>query len=159
MNGLDYILIAIIALAALRCWFRGIIGEVLSMAAVIGGLLAGIFFYRSFGQWLNTIFDFGGFALIAGFIAAFAIVFIVVKIVEKSIRGVLENLNLDILDRLLGFLFGAFEGIIVSAIVIMLLRYQPVFDVESLLTGSFISRLLLPLVASAIPAILPAGQA
>lgn len=153
MNGLDYVLIAIIVLAALRCWFRGIIGEVLSMAAILGGLLAGIFFYRPVGEWLNTLVSMGGFALVAGFVASFALVFIVVKIIEKSMRSVLENLNLDILDRLLGLVFGVFEGMVVSAIIIMLLRYQPVFNVEALLTESFIARLLLPLVAAAIPAI------
>ena len=153
MNALDYVLIAIIALSALRCWFRGIIGEVLSMAAILGGLLSGIFFYRPVGEWLNTLVHMGGFALVAGFVASFAIVFIVVKIVERSLRSILENLNLDILDSLLGLLFGAFEGIVVSAIIIMVLRYQPVFNVETVLTGSFIARLLLPLVAAAIPTI------
>ncbi|MBU0928924.1 MAG: CvpA family protein [Spirochaetes bacterium] len=152
MNALDYVLFAIIALAALRCWFRGIIGEVLSMAAVVGGLLSGIFFYRPIGAWLSTLKPLGGFEVVAGFVAAFAVVFIVVKIVERSLRSVLENLNLDILDKALGLAFGALEGVVVSAIVVLALRYQPVFDSASLLEGSFVSRLLLPIVAASFPA-------
>ncbi|GAB1457292.1 hypothetical protein MASR2M48_26000 [Spirochaetota bacterium] len=50
MNGLDYVLIAIIVLAALRCWFRGIIGEVLSMAAI---LEASLRVYSFTGRWVS----------------------------------------------------------------------------------------------------------
>jgi len=151
MNSLDYVLIAIIAIAALRCWFRGIIGEVLSAAAVVGGLLSGIFFYRPVGAWISSIVALGGFEQVVGFVAAFAIVFIVVKVVERSLRSVLENLNLDALDRILGLAFGAFEGLLVSTIVILVLRYQPLVDVSTLLEGSLVARVILPLVAGHIP--------
>ncbi|OHD13009.1 MAG: hypothetical protein A2Z96_01220 [Spirochaetes bacterium GWB1_48_6] len=151
MNTLDYILFGLIALAALRCWFRGIIREVLTMAAVVGGLLSGIFFYRPIGTWLSRIYPLGGFEIVAGFIAAFAIVFIIVKIVERSLRSVLENLNLDVLDKVFGLAFGILEGAIISIIIIMLLKYQPLFDVESLLEGSFMARTLIPLIAERLP--------
>lgn len=158
MNALDYVILGIIALAALRCWFRGIIGEVLSVAAVLGGLLAGILFYRPVGAWLSTLRPLGGYELVAGFVASFAVIFVVVKLVERALRGVLENLNLDILDRVLGFLFGALEGIVVAAVIIMILRFQPLFDVESLLSGSLMARLLLPIVARGVQD-LPIGAA
>lgn len=151
MNALDYVLLAIIAIAALRCWFRGIIGEVLSMAAVVGGLLAGILFYRPVGAWLSSLKPLGGFEIVIGFVAAFALVFIVVKVVERSLRGVLESLNLDVLDRVLGFAFGALEGVVLSAIIVLVLRYQPLVNVDALLDGSVIARILIPIVAERIP--------
>ncbi len=151
MNALDFVLLAIIAVAALRCWFRGIIGEVLSMAAVVGGLLAGILFYRPVGAWLSSLRPLGGFEIAVGFVASFALVFIVVKIIERSLRGVLESLNLDILDRVFGFAFGALEGLVLSAVIVMVLRYQPVVDVGALLDGSVIARILIPIVAERIP--------
>ncbi len=157
MNALDYVLIAIIAIAALRCWFRGIIGEVLSAAAVVGGLLSGIFFYRPVGAWISSLVALGGFEPVIGFVAAFAIVFIVVKVVERSIRSVLENLHLDALDRILGLVFGAFEGLLISTIIIMVLSYQPLVDVVALLEGSIVARIILPMVAGRIP--LEAGTA
>jgi membrane protein required for colicin V production len=110
MNTLDYILLAIIGVAALRCWFRGIIGEVLSAAALVGGLLAGILFYRPLAAWLTTLVDLGSLSLVAGFLIGFAIVFIAFKVLERSMRSILEGFNLDIVDKLLGFGFGAFEG-------------------------------------------------
>ncbi|MBN2874469.1 MAG: CvpA family protein [Spirochaetales bacterium] len=151
MNTLDYILIGIIAIAALRCWFKGIIGEVLSAAALVGGLLSGVFFYRQVGALLSQMMELGGFEPVVGFIVAFAVVFIVVKIIERSLRSVLENLNLDVLDRVFGLLFGAVEGVLISAIIVMVLYYQPLVDVTSLLDGSFIARTLIPIVAERIP--------
>lgn len=151
MNTLDYILLAIMALAALRCWFRGIIGEVLSTAAVVGGLLSGIFFYRPVGAYVASVVALGGLEPLVGFVAAFALVFIVVKIVERSLRGVLESLHLDIIDRILGLVFGALEGVIIAAIIILVLKFQPLINVTSLLDGSVVARILMPLLTEHVP--------
>ncbi|MDX9959461.1 MAG: CvpA family protein [Spirochaetia bacterium] len=151
MNTLDYILLVIIAIAALRCWFRGIIGEVLSAAALVGGLLAGILFYRPLAAWLTTLVDLGKLSLVAGFLLGFIIVFIAFKVLERSMRGILEGFNLDIIDKLLGFGFGAFEGLLISAVILLLLKYQPVIDVNELLEGSLVARTLLPIIAERLP--------
>jgi membrane protein required for colicin V production len=151
MNTLDYILLAIVVIAALRCWFRGIISEVLSAAALVGGLLAGVVFYRQLAGWLNTMVDLGGFALVAGFLMGFALVFIAVKILERSLRVILEGFNLDVLDSMLGFGFGAFEGLLICAILLIVLKYQPVIDVSRLLEGSLAARILLPVIAERLP--------
>jgi len=151
MNILDYILLAIIGIAALRCWFRGIIGEMLSTAALVGGLLAGVLFYRPLAGWLTTLVDLGTLSLVAGFLLGFAIVFIAFKVLERSIQGILEGFNLDILDKLLGFVFGAFEGLLISAILLLLLKYQPVFDASEILEESLAARILLPLIAERLP--------
>jgi uncharacterized membrane protein required for colicin V production len=151
MNTLDYILLVIIAIAALRCWFRGIIGEVLSTAALVGGLLAGIVFYRPLAAWLTTLIDLGKLSLVAGFLLGFVVVFIAFKLLEHSMRGVLEGFNLDIVDKLLGFGFGAFEGLLISAVILLLLKYQPVIDASELLEGSLAARTLLPIIAERLP--------
>lgn len=153
MNILDYIFLAIIAIAALRCWFRGIIGEVLSAAALIGGLLAGVVFYRPLANWLTTMVNLGSLSLVAGFLMGFAIVFVAFKVLERSLRGILEGFNLDILDKLLGFGFGAFEGLLISAILLLLLKFQPVVDVGELLEGSLAARILLPIIAERLPSL------
>jgi membrane protein required for colicin V production len=151
MNTLDYIIIGIVAVAALRCWFRGIIGEVLSAAALVGGLLAGILFYRPIATWLTTLVDLGSFALPAGFVLSFAVVFIAVKIIEKSLRGILESFKLDILDRVFGLLFGAVEGLVIVAVLLLVIKYQPVFDTTALLADSTIAGIILPVITEHLP--------
>jgi membrane protein required for colicin V production len=151
VNILDYIFVGIIGVLGLRCLFKGLIGELLSAAAMVGGLFAGVVFHRPVGDWLGGLVNLGGFSLIAGFLVSFAVVFIVVKIIERSLRTVFENLQLESLDRVLGLLFGLVEGLILSAIILLILRYQPIFDLSALLEGSFFARLLLPILAEHLP--------
>jgi membrane protein required for colicin V production len=151
MNTLDYVFLGIITIAALRCWFRGIIGEVLSAAALVGGLLAGIIFYRPLADWLTTLVDLGNLSLLAGFLMGFVLVFLAFKLLERSMSGILESLNLDILDKLFGFGFGAFEGLLICAILLLLIKYQPIVDAHELLEGSFVARILLPIIAERLP--------
>lgn len=153
MNILDYIILALIAIAALRCWFRGIIGEVMSAAALIGGLLAGVVFYRPLANGLTTFVDLGSLSLVAGFLLGFAIVFIAFKVLERSLRSILEGFNLDIIDNMLGFGFGAFEGLLISGILLLLLKFQPVVDTSKLLEGSLAARILLPIIAERLPSL------
>lgn len=151
MNILDWILLAIIALLALRCLFRGLVAEFMAVAAPVGGLLAAVLFYRPVGTWLGSMIELGGFALVLGFLSCFILVFVIAKILERSLRTVLEKLRLSALDKGLGFVYGAAEGLVIAAIILILIRYQPVFDASKLLDDSFIARLLLPLVAEAMP--------
>lgn len=151
MNVLDWILLGIITLAALRCLFRGLVAEFMAVAAPVGGLLAAVLFYRPVGSWLGSMLELGGFAYVLGFLACFILVFVIAKILERSLRTVLENLRLTALDRGLGFVYGAAEGLVIAAIILILIRYQPVFDANDLLEQSFMARLLLPLVAEALP--------
>lgn len=159
MNALDYVLLAVTGVLGLRCFFRGIISEVLSAAALVGGVLAGVLFHAPLGAWLGGRLGLGGFAPVAGFLLAFAAVFIVVKIVEGSLRSVLEHLELQALDRVLGFAFGLVEGLVLSALVILILSYQPVLELDALLSGSLLARLLLPLIAGYLPAAAAFGAA
>jgi membrane protein required for colicin V production len=152
MNALDYVLFAVTGILGLRCFFRGIISEVLSAAALVGGVLAGVLFHAPLGAWLGERFGLGGFSPVAGFLVAFAAVFIIVKIVEGSLRSVLEQLELQALDRVLGFAFGLVEGLVLSALVILILSYQPVLELNALLSGSLLARILLPLIADYLPA-------
>lgn len=158
MNVLDYIFLAIIVVSALRCWFRGIITELLSASAVLAGLLSGIFFYQPAARWIGSLWPLGKLELVLGFLLAFAVVFIVIKLLEKILRDLLENLNLNILDKVLGLLLGIVEGVIISSVIIILLQYQPLFNTETLLSDSFISRILLPLVAQGIQHLPASGE-
>lgn len=152
MNILDYIFLAIIGILGLRCLFRGLISELLSAAAMVGGLFAGVVFHRPVGDWLSGMANLGGFSVIAGFLLSFAVVFFIVKIIERSLRTVFENLQLEALDRVLGLVFGLVEGLILSALILLILRYQPIFDLSALLEGSVFARALLPLLAEHLPA-------
>ncbi len=149
MNALDLVLLALILLFALRCYFRGFVAELLSMAAVILGVFLAILFYRPAGELLAKYLALDSFTEVLGFAVVFLLVFLLIKILQGVLRSVVENINLQNLDRGLGFLLGAAEGFLFVSLLLMLMRLQPVFDVTSLMEGSFLGRNLLPILVSA----------
>ena len=148
ISVLDVIFILLIVLFALRCYLKGFISEILSMAAIVLGLLASLFFYKNGAEYLRARFwpDLKTIPEIIAFVALFLIVFIVVKILEVMLKGIVQGIRLGGADRLLGVLFGLAESIAVISLVLFLLRIQPLVDPDSLLSDSFFARLLLPLI-------------
>jgi membrane protein required for colicin V production len=154
MNALDWIFIAVLALLGVRCLIKGFIAEVLSVAAVLLGLLAGLFLYKGAGQLLV------GWGLkaqpeilpsILGFAAVFLLAFVLVKIVERVLKEGIEAAELGGLDRALGLVLGLAEGLVlVSLVVVVMSLIQPAFKsvpgYSKLTRESSITGLILPVV-------------
>jgi len=148
LSAMDFIFILLIILFVVRCYLKGFVSELLSMAAIVLGLLASLFFYKNGGEFLRTTFwpELKIIPEIIAFIALFVIVFIVVKFLELMLKGIINGIRLGGVDRFLGIFFGLAEGLVVISLVLFLLRIQPLFDPSSLLSESFFARVLLPLI-------------
>ncbi len=144
MNTLDWILVGIAAVFALRCLFRGFVKEILSAAALVAGGLAGVAFYQPIGELFGKLTGLKTFLEVIGFVIAFLVAFVVVKLIERALRTTLEALKLGGLDKLLGFLLGAVEGLVIVSLVLILLSRQSLIDLKALLDGSVVARTLLP---------------
>lgn len=149
MNALDFVFLAVVILFAVRCYFRGFVQELLSMAAIILGVFLAIVFYRPAGEFLAQKLGVKSFPEVLGFLAVFLIVFLLIKILQGVLSSVIASVNLEKVDRGLGFFLGAAEGVLLVSVVLILLKVQPVFDVGALLEGSAVARALLPVLVSA----------
>jgi membrane protein required for colicin V production len=56
-----------------------------------------------------------------------------------------EGVHLGKLDKVLGFIVGAVEGLALVAAVIFIIRIQPLFEPSSVLDGSVFNQSLSPL--------------
>jgi len=148
MSVLDIVFIILIVLFVIRCYLKGFISELLSMAAVILGLLAALFFYKNGGEFVRARFmpDAKIVPEIIAFVLLFLIVLLIIKFFEGIFKNIIYKIQLGNADRFLGVLFGLAEGIAVISLVLFLLRIQPLFDPSSLLQDSIFARLLLPLI-------------
>jgi membrane protein required for colicin V production len=158
MNLLDWIFVAILALLGVRCMIKGFIAEVLSVAAILVGLLAGLFLYKPAGALLV------GWGLksqpeilpsILGFAAVFLVAFLLVKLVERLLKEGIEAAELGGLDRALGLVLGLAEGIVlVSLVVVAMSLIQPAFKsvpgYSKLTRESTFTGLILPVVGPSI---------
>ena len=116
MNGFDIAVVSVIALSALFAFARGIIREVIALAAWIVGLIAAIAYAGSvagmFG-WLDI-------APVAKQAIAFGLILLVVLIVgalaARSLAGLIRAIGLGFMDRILGLIFGVARGIIIVVV-------------------------------------------
>jgi membrane protein required for colicin V production len=145
---LDIAFIILIALFVIRCYLKGFISELLSMAAIVLGLLASLFFYKSGGEFVRARFmpDTKIVPEVIAFVLLFLIVFLIIKLLEVVFKNIIYEVQLGNADRFLGVIFGLAEGIAVISLVLFLLRIQPLFDPSTLLSDSIFARLLLPLI-------------
>jgi membrane protein required for colicin V production len=145
---IDIIFAALTVIFVVRCALRGFIGEIMSMASVVLGLLAAFFFYKNGGVFIREKFMPGMEIIpdVLAFIALFLIVFILIKILESMLKEIIEGINLGGADRFLGIIFGLAEGIIVVSLILFVLTIQPLFDPAAVLNKSLFARLLLPFI-------------
>ncbi len=154
MNTLDWIFVVVLVLLGIRCMSRGFVAEVLSVAALLVGLLAGLLLYKPAGELLQ------GWGLAAkpaalpgalGFAAVFLIAYLVMKLVERVIREGIEAAELGGIDRALGLLLGLAEGLLLVSLVLVamsLIRgaFSSMPGYAKLLDGSAFARFILPIV-------------
>ena len=145
---IDIVFLGIIGISALRCGVRGFISEVLSIAAVIIGILSAIFFFRNGAVFVRDQFmpEVKVVPEIIAFLMIFVIAFAIVKIVEITLKNIIEGIRLGGLDRLLGFIFGFAEGLVIVCLLLFLLSIQPFFDSRVILEKSLFAEILLPFI-------------
>jgi membrane protein required for colicin V production len=143
---IDVVFLILIAIFALRCALRGIVGELMSMAAVVLGILAAIFFFRKTAELIRGKFipDVKALPEIVAFITNFIIVFAVIKIFEIILKDIIEGIKLGGPDRFLGFFLGIAEGLVIVCLILFLITVQPFVEPELLLEGSLFADKLMP---------------
>lgn len=144
----DIVFAGIIIIFTLRCAVKGVVSELMSLAALIFGLLSAIFFFRKAAIIVRERFMPGVKTLpeIISFVALFLIVFAAIKLVEVMLKGIIEGVRLSGPDHFLGFIFGLGEGVIVVCLLLFIITIQPFIFPEAILKGSFFAEFFLPFI-------------
>jgi membrane protein required for colicin V production len=145
---IDIVFLIIIAIFALRCALRGIVGELMSMAALVLGLLSAIFFFRKTAELIRGKFipDVKALPEIVAFIGVFIIVFAVIKIFEIILKDIIDRIQLGGPDRFLGFFLGVAEGLIIVCLLLFLINIQPFVEPDLVLGDSLFADKLMPFI-------------
>jgi len=145
---IDIVFLVIIAIFALRCALRGLVSELMSMAGLVLGLLAAIFFFRKTAELIRGKFvpDVQALPEIISFVAIFIAVFAVIKILETILKEIVEGIRLGGVDRFLGFFLGIAEGLVIICLLLFLINVQPFVEPETVLNGSLLAEVLMPFI-------------
>lgn len=143
----DIFLFLVILIFVVRCTIKGFVDEFFSKTAVIGGGIAAVLFFRPLTPVVEKLTDSNALSAIISFLMIFIVVYFVIKIIQRIVNRAFENESMRNFDRALGFFLGIAEGLLLSAVIVVILCYQPFFDVSFLLSDSFFAAMFRPLTA------------
>ncbi|MGB7374621.1 CvpA family protein [Pontixanthobacter sp.] len=131
MSGFDIIVLAIVGVAAIGGFARGIVQEVLSLASWILALFAIHYLHTPFYEILREYLGAGTSVAVLAFALLLLVPYAAMKLIAGRIGEASRNSILGPIDRVLGFGFGAIKGalIVVTAFSLIVLGYDTVWGV------------------------------
>ena len=145
---IDIVFVALIIIFVLRCAFRGFIKELLSMAALVIGLLVAIFFFRRAALVISDRFapETKMLPEVISFAILFLVTFIAIKLIETLVKNMMGKVKLTGLDRFLGIIYGFAEGVVVVYLLMFLINIQPFVDPDLILGRSIVAEKLMEII-------------
>ncbi len=120
MTAFDLIVIGIVGLSAVFAFARGLVRVVMSLVALVAGVLAAIHLSPAAANMLTTLSD----NAVTRYLVAFAMIFTVVVIVGALLGWLLARairaIGLGFIDRVLGAVFGVARGVLIVVIGVLL---------------------------------------
>jgi membrane protein required for colicin V production len=120
MTGFDVAVLAVVALSTLLAFIRGVVRELIAIAAWIVGFVAAIRYSGPAGEL------FAGLQMTPAVrnVIAFVLILVVVLIAGALIAGMLKSavhaVGLGVIDRFLGGLFGLARGVLLVLVFVLI---------------------------------------
>lgn len=118
MTAFDYVVITIVAASMLLGIWRGVVGEIIALAAWVLAFFAAKFFGADVARLLFTGIADPALRIVAAWVAVFVAVLVLMALLRLAVHGLLKALGLSITDRLLGLVFGALRGLAIVLILV-----------------------------------------
>lgn len=134
---IDIVFSVIVLFIAISACAHGFIAEIFGKIAVIASFFTAFYFCGKLAARMQNIISVKGVCVAVSFAILFIATFLAVKIIQTAIKSLFSGDILKSLDRVLGFILGLFEGILVISAVLILLVSQPWFSLDRLLDSSF----------------------
>lgn len=120
---LDGVVIAVVVISALLAMFRGFVREVLSIAAWVAAAILAYFFYEDLLPYVMQYVDNRTLAVGLSAAAIFLVSLIIVSLITMKISDYVMDSPVGILDRLLGFVFGAARGLLLVVVAVIFFNW------------------------------------
>lgn len=118
-NWLDWTLAAIVLVSVVSAFRQGFMRELISLAAVIAGLVIAVCCYARAAVWFEDLTRSHQIALGVGFVVLFAGTLLVGAIISWLVGRMVKQSGFEWFDRLLGAGFGFVRGVVVNAVLLM----------------------------------------
>ncbi|MDP4264014.1 MAG: CvpA family protein [Bacteroidota bacterium] len=126
MNWIDLILVVILLLAVWAGWKKGFILGSMDLLTWLGSIALGFAFYTYTASAIDKLIHLGAWLLPAAFLFTIIVARILTGIITKSLLRIIpEKTNHAIINRLLGIIPGAINGLIYATIIAALFLALP----------------------------------
>jgi membrane protein required for colicin V production len=120
MTSFDYAVIGImLASMALGAW-RGVLGEIIAVAAWVLAFFAAMWWGEAFARALLGGIGDPLLQLVVAWVLIFVIVLLLMALARLAVQGLIRALGLSVSDRALGVLFGAARGALIVLLLVAL---------------------------------------
>jgi len=120
---LDGVVIAVVLLSALLAMFRGFVREVLSIAAWVAAAILAYLFYEDALPYVSEYVNNRSIAVGLSAAGIFLVALIVVSLITMKISDYVMDSPVGVIDRLLGFLFGAARGLLLVVVAVIFFNW------------------------------------
>ena len=120
MTLFDLAVIAIVGLSVLLSVIRGLVREVLALAAWVVAFLAANVLAGTVAPWLPDSMEGEALRLLGGFVCVFVATLIAMSVLAILASKLVKSAGLGLEDRLLGSAFGLARGLLVVMILVLL---------------------------------------
>ena len=129
MTGFDIIVLIIVALAAAGGFLRGLVQEVLSLAAWILAAFSIYYLHKPLTEALQTYLDTDIATSLLAFTLLLLIPYAAMKVIASNAGEASRSSILGPIDRILGFGFGAVKGALITvfAFSVLALGYDTIW--------------------------------
>jgi membrane protein required for colicin V production len=129
MTAFDIIVLIIVAVAAVGGFLRGLVQEVLSLAAWILAACSVYYLHSDFTSYLMELYPLDPGAGILAFALLLLIPYAAMKVIAGNVGEASRGSILGPIDRVLGFGFGAIKGalIVIFAFSLLVLGFDTVW--------------------------------
>ena len=125
MTAFDYAVLTAIAASVLLGFWRGVVSEILALAAWVVAFLVARAEALEVAGWLAGQIAEPGMRLAAAYVLVFVGVLLVFAVARMLISLMLKAVGLGFLDRLLGAAFGVLRGILVVLMAVLVAGMTP----------------------------------
>ena len=123
MNYLDLIVGAAMLVFAWKGWHKGIILEVMALAAFATGIYGAMHFSDFTAERLVEFVEKEERYLgTVAFVLTFILLVVAVNVLGRLLRRTANSLNMGLFDRLGGLLFGAAKGVLLCSTVLLVMN-------------------------------------
>lgn len=143
MNWLDPVIVIVVAWFTFAAFRAGIIREVVTVIALVVGVLAAGFYYDDLAENVLLVIDDDTTANVAAFAMLFGAAAVGGQLAAILLKQTAGLLCLGWLDHLAGAAFGLLKGLILVEVFLILFTTYPYLGLDATIRGSAIAPLFL----------------